>query len=75
MVRCNRKRGGVATAAILLISPIQKLIIDSFWKTGLLSVHVQLRSKKGGDPMSSGMSSAQVDFGVMTDVETRALSF
>jgi hypothetical protein len=52
---------------------IQKLVIDSFWKTGLLSVHVQLRSKKGGDPMSSGMSSAQVDFGGINDVGTRAL--
>jgi hypothetical protein len=73
MVRCNRKPEEVATAAILLILPIQKLVIDSFWKTGLLSVHVQLRSKKGGDPMSSGMSSAQVDFGGINDVGTRAL--
>jgi hypothetical protein len=73
MVWCNRKQGDVAAAGILLISPIQKLIIDSFWKTGLLSVHVQLRSKKGGDPMSSGMSSAQVDFGGINDVGTRAL--
>jgi len=73
MVRCNRKPEEVATAGILLILTIQKLVIDSFWKTGLLSVHVQLRSKKGGDPMSSGMSSAQVDFGVIDDVGTCAL--
>lgn len=40
---------------------------------GLLSGLVQLRSKKGGDPMSSGMSSAQVDFGGIDDVGTCAL--
>lgn len=43
--------------------------------TGLLFDHVQLRSKKGGDPMSSGMSSAQVDFGVVNTVGARSLQF
>jgi hypothetical protein len=50
-----------------------KLKIDSFWMAGLLFGHVQLRNEKGGDPMSSGMSSAQVDFGVIDDVGTCAL--
>jgi hypothetical protein len=50
-----------------------KLKIDSFWMAGLFFGHVQLRNEKGGDPMSSGMSSAQVDFGVIDDEGTCAL--